>query len=167
MKRLRSFTPISQINKRVSTGGLAGVSAVLPFLELGYTYGWRRAELLSLRVRQVNFVNRTIRLDTIQPRIRRGREVAMTPRVCELLQFACDDKEQEDHVLTRQDDEPVRDFRGAWYNLCLRAGFAKLVCRKRRSSEARTQRRVSVPPVQDGAPRRFPLRGTHSARSTP
>jgi hypothetical protein len=33
------------------------------FLELGFTYGWRKGELLALRVRQVNLPNRTVRLD--------------------------------------------------------------------------------------------------------
>jgi site-specific recombinase XerD len=42
------------------------------FLELAFTYGWRKSELLKkLRVRQVNFANRTIRLDPAPPRTAR------------------------------------------------------------------------------------------------
>src|SRR4029077_6643362 len=33
------------------------------FLEVAFTYGWRKGELLGLRVRQLNFASRTIRLD--------------------------------------------------------------------------------------------------------
>ncbi len=33
------------------------------FLELAYTYGWRRGELLGLRVRNVDLLNRKVRLD--------------------------------------------------------------------------------------------------------
>ena len=103
------------------------------FLELAFTYGWRRGELLGLRVRQVNLNQRTIRLDPGTTKNREGREVAMTPKVLELLRLACEGKQPEDHVLTRDIDglkAPVKDFRDAWRNVCLRAGLAKLVCRK-------------------------------------
>ncbi len=42
------------------------------FLELGYTYGWRKGELLGLRVEQVNLLAGTIRLDPGTTKIRRG-----------------------------------------------------------------------------------------------
>jgi len=100
------------------------------FLELAFTYGWRRSELLGLRVRQVNFANRTIRLDPGTTKNREGREVAMTPKVFELLHAACEGKSADDHVLTREGKHPVRDFREAWRNLCLRAGLGRLVCRR-------------------------------------
>ena len=56
------------------------------FLELTYTYGWRRSELIELRVRQVHFPNRTIRLHVSKNG--EGREVMMTARVEELLRMA-------------------------------------------------------------------------------
>ena len=100
------------------------------FLELAFTYGWRRGELLGLRVRQVNFEHRTVRLDPGTTKNHDGRQVAMTPKIYELLRAACEGKAPDDQVLTREDNRPVRDFREAWRNLCLRAGLAKLTCRK-------------------------------------
>ena len=58
------------------------------FLELAYSYGWRRAELLGLRVRQVDLRARTIRLDVGSTKNGEGREVAMTAKVAELLRQA-------------------------------------------------------------------------------
>lgn len=99
------------------------------FLELGFTYGWRCAELLSLRVRQVNMALGTIRLDVGSTKNREGREVTMTGKVGELLRQAIVGKGAEDFVLTRR-GRPIRDFRQAWRNLCARAGLGSFVCRE-------------------------------------
>jgi len=105
------------------------------FLEVSFTYGWRRGELLGLLVRQLNFAARTIRLDVGTTKNGEGREVTMTARVFELLRAATEGKGPNDAVLTRKDEatgehSPVRDLRNAWQNLCVRAGLAQLVCRK-------------------------------------
>lgn len=107
----------------------AGELWLRTFLELGYSYGWRRSELLGLRVRQVNLAARTIRLDPGTTKNREGRQVEMTARVFELLREAIRGKKADDYVLTRQRGR-VRDFRNAWQELCVRAGLARFVCRK-------------------------------------
>ena len=99
-------------------------------LELGYSYGWRRGELLELRVRQVNFPNRTLRLDPGTTKNKEGREVAMTGKVHDLLREAVKGKHSDDYVLTRNGGAPVRDFRNAWHGLCVRAGLARFTCKK-------------------------------------
>ena len=96
------------------------------FLELGFTYGWRRGELLGLRVRQLNFAARTVRLAVGTTKNREGREVAMTTNVAALLTLAVAGKRPDDFVLTRPDGKPVRDFRRAWWNLCARPGWVRL-----------------------------------------
>lgn len=50
------------------------------FLELAYSYGWRKSQMLGLRVRQANFTTRTIRLDSGSTKNGEGREVAMTSK---------------------------------------------------------------------------------------
>ena len=97
------------------------------FLELAYTYGWRKGELLGLRVRQVNLLTRTIRLDAGTTKNREGREVAMTAKVAELLREAVSKKRPDDFVLTRG-AKPVKGLRQAWQNLCVRAGLGSFVC---------------------------------------
>jgi integrase len=104
------------------------------YLELGFTYGWRKGELLNLRVRHVNLANRKIRLDPGTTKNDEGREVVMTAKVAELLRLAVAAKRGDDFVLTRDAQRgrpaaPVRDFRAAWRNLCIKAGLGKFVCR--------------------------------------
>jgi integrase len=98
------------------------------FLEMGYSYGWRKSELLGLRVRQLNFEHRTIRLDAGTTKNHEGREVTMTAKVEELLRIAATRKRPDDFVLTRVDGKAVKDFRRAWQNLCVRAGLGSFVC---------------------------------------
>ncbi|MGA3092641.1 MAG: tyrosine-type recombinase/integrase [Terriglobales bacterium] len=101
------------------------------WLELSFTYCWRRGELLGLRVRQVNFINRTIRLDPGTTKNGEGREVAMTAKVTELLKLAVVGKQNEDYVLTRmvrRKQKPIRDMRDAWTDLTTRAGMGGWIC---------------------------------------
>jgi integrase len=100
------------------------------FLELAYTYGWRRSELLGLRVRQVSFSARTIRLDPGTTKNLDGREVGMTARVEQLLRAAVAKKKPDDFVLTRKNGKPISDFRDAWQTLCIHAGVGSFVCGK-------------------------------------
>jgi integrase len=98
------------------------------YLELAFTYGWRRQEILNLRVRQVNTETRTIRLDVGSTKNREGREVAMTSTIRELARLAITGKQADDYMLTRPCGKRVREFRKAWRNLCLRVGLARMLC---------------------------------------
>ncbi len=115
------------------------------FLELAYSYGWRRAELLGLRVRQVDLRTRTIRLDVGSTKNGEGREVAMTAKVAELLREATAGKAAEDFVLTREGGKPIKDFRKAWENLTARAGLPNLIVHDLRRSAAKALRAAGVP----------------------
>lgn len=57
-------------------------------LALGYTYGFRRGELLKLRARQVDLLNRSIVLNPGTTKNKSGRIVKMTAEVYQLLR-AC------------------------------------------------------------------------------
>jgi hypothetical protein len=54
----------------------------------------------------------------------------MTPEVEDLLRAAVDEKKSADSVFTREDGKPIKDFRGAWRNLCGRTGTGRLECGK-------------------------------------
>jgi integrase len=97
-------------------------------LECGYSYGWRHEELLGLRVRHVDLLAGTIRLDPGTTKNDQGREVAMTQAVRTLLTECVRGKQPQDHIFTREDGEPVRDFRKTWANVCTAAGLGELVC---------------------------------------
>lgn len=86
--------------------------------ECGFTYGWRRGELLSLKVRQADLLNRTITVDVGTTKNKKGRTVHMTELVYELLQ-ACVTRQVPEHcVFTRCDGSPVTDFRLHETGLC-------------------------------------------------
>jgi integrase len=69
----------------------------------------------------------------------------MTARVRELLAAAVHAKRPDDFVLTRSDGSPIKDFRGAWANLCKRAGLEGLLLHDLRRSAAKAARRAGVP----------------------
>lgn len=118
-------------------------------LELAYTYSWRRSELLGLRVRQVNLVSRTIRLDPGTTKNKEGREVVMTGKVETLLRAAVAGKRPDDHVITwdrgRSKGKPVRDFRDAWAKLFRDAGVEAKLLHDMRRSGVKALRRAGVP----------------------
>lgn len=69
--------------------------------EVAFTYGWRKSELLSLRVRQLDFTERTISLQGSQTKNRKARVVIMTDKVLQLLSGCVAGKSPDDFVFTR------------------------------------------------------------------
>jgi integrase len=97
-------------------------------LATAYTFGFRKSELLlNMKVRQVDLENRTLRLFAGTTKNNEGRIVKMTAEVYGLLRDCVWNKEPEDPVFTRANNEPVKDFRGSWYALCEAAGLGKFV----------------------------------------
>ncbi|MGH3263215.1 MAG: tyrosine-type recombinase/integrase, partial [Trebonia sp.] len=92
------------------------------FIECAYTYGWRKSELIGLSVRQCNLAAREIRLDAGTTKNGDGRVCEMTDAVHDLLAPLLEGKRPDEAVFTRRDGSPVRDFRDAWWNLCIEAG---------------------------------------------
>ncbi|MCU1271000.1 MAG: integrase family protein [Acidobacteriaceae bacterium] len=69
--------------------------------EVAITYGWRKGELLDLRVGQVNLSERTISLEGSQTKNGKSRCVVMSDLVFELLTQCVARKNPDDHVFTR------------------------------------------------------------------
>jgi integrase len=113
-------------------------------VEVGRTYGWRVGELLKMRVKQVDLLSRTIRLEPGTTKNRDGREVTMTKRVYELLKLCVFGKKSEDFVFTRSNGNPVRDFRGTWVKSCEHAEVPGLLFHDLRRTAARNLRRAGV-----------------------
>ena len=94
----------------------------------GRTYGWRVGELQNLRVRQLDLIERTIRLDVGETKNGGGRLAIMTDAVNVLLSECARDKAGGDFVFTRPNGKPVRDFRVTWRKACCAAGVGRWVC---------------------------------------
>jgi integrase len=113
-------------------------------IEVYHTYGWRKREVLSMRVRQVDFLAGDIRLDVGTTKNRDGREAPMTERVKALLAECAKGKKPDDFLFTRPNGLPVREFRKAWRNLCDEAGLPRLLIHDLRRTAARNLRRAGV-----------------------
>jgi integrase len=111
-------------------------------LALGYNYGFRKGELLGLRVSQIDLKARDIRLLPGTTKNDKGRTVKMTNEVYQLLAECVRGKGPEDAVFTWGNGRPVLDFRGAWRTLRESAGLPRLrVHDLRRSAVRRMVRR--------------------------
>jgi len=97
-------------------------------VECGRTYGWRISELLSMKVKQVDLMQRVIRLDPGTTKNSDGREVFMTDALYLLLGACVACKGVEDAVFTRPNGIPVRTLRDAWEKACTVAGVGQFIC---------------------------------------
>ena len=70
--------------------------------ELGYIYGWRKTELLGMKVRQLDLREQTITLDAGETKNDDARIVVMTAKVLELLRECAEGKGPDEFVFTRQ-----------------------------------------------------------------
>ncbi len=116
-------------------------------LATAYTFGFRKGELLNLRVGQVDLMNRTIRLNAGETKSGDGRLIKMTQDVAVLLQACTSGKGPDDYVFTRQDGKPVADFRERWERLTVAAGCPKLLFHDLRRSGVRNMIRRGIPEV--------------------
>ena len=117
--------------------------------ELGYTYGWRKSELLNLRVGQLDLGERTITLDPGTTKSDEGRLVTMTDNVFELLRECVRGKAHEELVFTRERsklaDGRIADFRKAWARATEAAGCPGLLFHDLRRTGVRNLVRAGVP----------------------
>jgi integrase len=113
-------------------------------VELGATYGWRRSELLGLKVRQVDVAAKSIRLNPGETKNDDGREVWLTSTLVGLLTVCLQGKKANDYVITWPDGRRVKDFRGSWEKVCKAAGVPGLLFHDLRRTAARALRRAGV-----------------------
>jgi integrase len=96
--------------------------------EVGFSFGFRKSELLGLRVRNINLQTRTITLPPRSTKNRQPRLIVMTERVYQLLCPLAEGKNPDDFLFTRQNGKPVRDFTAIWQRCCVEAGVGRMVC---------------------------------------
>jgi integrase len=117
-------------------------------LALAYNFGWRRGELLALRVDQVNLLEKTVSIWRGKSHSKSGEprraHFGDLEDVNSLLRACVEGKKPTDYVLTR-DGVPVRDFRKAWHNLVKAAGLGDTLFHDLRRSAVRNLIRRGVP----------------------
>ncbi len=113
-------------------------------LALAYSFGFRKGELLGLKVRDVDLVAGTLRLETSKNG--EPRQVNLTQETRELLSACVAGKNPEEPVFTR-DGKAVLDFRGTWEKITRAAGCPGLLFHDLRRSAVRNMVRGGIPEV--------------------
>jgi len=116
-------------------------------LSLAYNFGFRKAELLTMQLRQVDLLNRSLTLDPGTTKNNEGRLVKLTSETFELVKQCMFSKTVDDFLFTRKDGKPVKDFCVAWDNLTKAAKLPGLLFHDLRRSAVRNMVRRGVPEV--------------------
>lgn len=119
--------------------------------ECACTYGWRKGELLNLRVGQVDLEARTISLAPDDTKNGQGRIVSMTQSVAELLALCVQGKRATEAVFTRPPEKcrpgvyrPVINFRKEWDRATEAASVPGLLFHDLRRTGVRNMRRRGI-----------------------
>jgi integrase len=98
-----------------------------PVITFAYYTGCRKGEILSLRWRQVDLLERVIRLEPGTTKSGEGRVIALAGELYEVLAMhrAIRDQEHPDcpWVFFNGDGKPLRNFRAAWESAAKQAGL--------------------------------------------
>ena len=90
--------------------------------EAAYTWGNRKQELLKLRVKHVNLMERVVVLSAKETKTKKGRVLPMEDgTLLELIQACIAGKGADDYVFTR-DGKPIKNFRDRWLTVCRLVG---------------------------------------------
>jgi integrase len=95
--------------------------------QLGCDFGWRKSELLGLRVSQVDLAERSVRLDVGSTKNGAGRLAILTDASYVLIRECIRGKTPDAFVFTRN-GRRVRDFCVNWRKACCAAGVGRMVC---------------------------------------
>ena len=112
--------------------------------EVAYTYGFRKSELTTMRVRQVDLNEGTIELNPGETKSDEGRTVEITESLRSILAQCVAGKGPEDLVFTRPDGSPTGNFRRVWARACTEAGCPGLLFHDLRRSGVRNMRRAGI-----------------------
>src|SRR6267143_2791484 len=111
---------------------------------LSYSFGFRKSELLTLKVSDVNLLAGTVQLR--DSKNGEARKVSLTGDAKNLLAACVAGKSAEDAVFTRgKGTKAVADFRGTWDKITLAAGCSGLLFHDLRRSAVRNMVRAGIP----------------------
>lgn len=113
-------------------------------LAVAYNYGFRKSELIGLKVSQVDLKHRTIRLLPGYTKNDKGRVIVMTQEVFDLIAECMRDKAPGDALFTWADGTPVNDFRRTWRTLAKKAGLPGVLLHDMRRSAVRNMVRAGI-----------------------
>lgn len=122
-----------------------------------WLYGWRRSEVMSLHLSQIDLEAGTLRLEPDTTKNHEGRVVYMTPELKTLVSAQIARVKFLSRKLGRilpqlfvhlhgcYTGQPVQDFRKAWSHTCERVGLVGMLRHDFRRSAMRNMERAGVP----------------------
>ncbi len=113
-------------------------------LAVAYNFGFRKGELLGLRVSQIDLKARTIHLLPGTTKNDKGRAVVMTDEVYRLISECIKGKKPGDRVFIWANGKPVKDFRRTWRTLAKAAGMPDLIFHDFRRTAVRNMVRAGI-----------------------
>lgn len=129
-----------------------------------YSFGFRKSELLNLRVRHVDLIDRWITLDAEDTKNGEPRKVRMTAEVLQLMNETVRGKNAEDFVFTRPAGSDVVDPREEWYSLCVSSGLGQWIPAKRKNGkEFKAYRGLNLHDFRRSAIRNMVRRGVNES----
>jgi integrase len=108
---------------------------VRAFIACSYNFGFRKGELLNLRVSAVDLFDGWIELRDGETKNGLARKVPMTTEVATLLAACVAGKKADAYVFTREGGGRVVDPRDEWYSLCVGSGLGQWIPSKRKNGE--------------------------------
>jgi integrase len=139
----KGFVEPQQYGKLVAECNKVGLWLRAMF-ECGYTWGFRVSELQNLRVHQIDLTGKLVRLEVGETKNGEGREVPMTPTICELLKVCIEGKQPNDYVFSRGSGKRIADFRVSWKKATTNAGMPALLFHDLRRSAVRIMVRAGI-----------------------
>src|SRR4051812_5056926 len=114
-------------------------------LVIGYHFGMRRAEILSLRWDQVDWEENLIRLEKRQTKGKQSRVAPLYGEVRAWLELACYERSPGcPHIITWRGDS-VSDVKTAWNKARVRAGLPNALVHDLRRTAVRNMTRAGIP----------------------
>ena len=128
---------------------IEAVIAYLPsylknFVRFAYLTGWRKGEVAQLTWDDVDRKAKTIRLRPEGSKTARGRTIALTGELWDLIVHQWKARGKVPWVFHR-DEFPIGDIRKAWKTACRKAGIPGRLFHDLRRTAARNMRRAGVP----------------------
>jgi integrase len=129
-------------------------SPLRPIVTFAYLTGWRlSSEILKLEWRQVDMNAREVRLDPGTTKNREGRTFPFTAELEQVLKTLDGDRERlkdagkivRDVFRRNDEDEPIKNIRGAWQTACRAAGVPGRLLHDFRRTAVRNLERAGVP----------------------
>lgn len=116
-----------------------------PVLAFGYFSGWRKGEILGLKLNQVDLREGIVRLEPGETKNNEGRTFYMEPELLKMLKDLHEKQRKDCPFVFQLDGRKIGDSRKSWDKACTSIGKPGLLFHDLRRSAIRNMVRAGVP----------------------